>query len=190
MQRIIAGKGRGRVLATLPKGYPVRPILARIKKSLFDILTPRLSQSRFLDLYAGTGAVGLEALSRGARRAVFVEKDRRCLDLVKTNAGILGFEESADFFPIDVLGDLSVLPGPFDLIFMGPPYVDKDKNALRLVEPTLANVVKRGIVAENGIVIAQHHIKEPVQSLPSGWQVVREEKYGDTLVTFFRAVKS
>jgi 16S rRNA (guanine(966)-N(2))-methyltransferase RsmD len=186
MLKIIAGKGRGRVLATLPKGYPVRPILARIKKSLFDILTPRLVGARFLDLYAGTGSVGLEALSRGASRAVFVEQDRRCLDLVKKNAGILGFSATADFFPVNVLGDLSFLPGPFDLVFMGPPYVDKDKKPLALVEPTLANLARHKVVSPTGLIIAQHQKKEPVSALPDGWTVARQEKYGDTLVTFVR----
>ncbi len=186
MLKIIAGKGRGRALATLPKGYPVRPILARIKKSLFDILTPRLSGSRFLDLYAGTGSVGLEALSRGAARATFVEQDRRCLDLVKKNAGILGFEASADFFPSNVLGDLSFLPGPYTLVFMGPPYVDQEKKPLALVEPTLANLARHKIVSPQGLIIAQHHLKEPVAAMPENWTIARREKYGDTFLTFVR----
>lgn len=184
MLKIIAGKGRGRVLATLPKGYPVRPILWRIKKSLFDILTPRLTGCRFLDLYSGTGSVGLEALSRGASHATFVEKDSRCLALVRKNAGILEVGESASFFPFDVLGDLSGLPGPYDIIFMGPPYVDQKKCPLKLVEPTLANVARYGLLKPTGLIAAQHHKKEEINDVPQDWAVVREETYGDSVVSF------
>jgi 16S rRNA (guanine(966)-N(2))-methyltransferase RsmD len=185
--KIIAGKGRGRTLATLPKNYPVRPMLGRIKKSLFDILTPRLlSTARFLDLYAGTGSVGLEALSRGVSHVTFVEKDHRCLDLVRKNAGILGLEPNASFFQLDVLRDLSMLPAPYDIVFMGPPYVDEQKAPLALVEPTLANVARFQLAKPSGLIVAQHHKKEKVADVPEGWPIVRQETYGDSVVTFFR----
>src|SRR3954470_2966259 len=85
MLKILAGSAKGRSLQTPDNPRLVRPILGRIKKSLFDILTPRLPRSRFLDLYAGTGAVGLEALSRGATQATFVERDALCLKFLQAN---------------------------------------------------------------------------------------------------------
>src|SRR5262249_22941202 len=89
--RVQSGSARGRRLRGTPKNRDLRPILARIRKSLFDILRPRLSGARFLDLFAGTGAVGLEALSNGAKEAVFVDNDRNACRLVDRNASDLGF---------------------------------------------------------------------------------------------------
>jgi 16S rRNA (guanine(966)-N(2))-methyltransferase RsmD len=185
--KIIAGQGRGRALATLPKTHAVRPILARIKKSVFDIIRANVPDSHFLDMYAGTGAVGLEAISRGAAFTGFLEKDLHCFDVIKTNLDRLGFADRGRVFRLDVLGDLSSLPKPFNVIFMGPPYVDLNKNALQLVVPTLANVQKYKLLAPSGIVIAQHHKKEIVSTLPEGWTLYREEAYGDTVVSFLRA---
>ena len=84
------------------------------------------------------------------------------------------------------MGDLSFLPKPFDLIFMGPPYVDLEKKALALVEPTFRNIMKHDLLAKNGIVVAQHHIKEVPASIPPGMAMVRQERYGDTRLSFFK----
>ena len=91
--RIQSGTARGRALPGLPKGYDVRPILARIRKSLFDILRPRIKDVLFLDLFAGCGTVGLEAVSNGARRAVLVDHDRHCCKLIERNALHVGLAD-------------------------------------------------------------------------------------------------
>ncbi|MBV9080427.1 MAG: 16S rRNA (guanine(966)-N(2))-methyltransferase RsmD [Elusimicrobia bacterium] len=184
--KILAGTARGRVLRSGPKSPHLRPILARVKKSVFDILTPRMAGSRFLDIYAGTGAVGLEALSRGASRAVFVERDRRSSDLIRENLKLLGMEDKGAVFGLDAANDLSLLPRPFDLIFMGPPYKDDEKKPLALVAPTLEQIRKNTLLAAGGLIIAQHHRKEEVASTEN-WDLKRQERYGDTVVTFFQA---
>lgn len=184
MMKILSGTARGRTLRTLPNNPLVRPILARIKKSVFDIIRPRMKGSRFLDLYAGTGAVGIEALSEGAAAATFVEYDPQCIKIIHENVDLFKFTSQASIFRLSATGDLSVLPRPFDLIFMGPPYKDAVKAPLALVQPTLDNIEKFGLLTPTGLVIAQHHSKEIVASSPK-WEMKRREKYGDSLVSFF-----
>jgi 16S rRNA (guanine(966)-N(2))-methyltransferase RsmD len=159
--------------------------LGRIKKSLFDILTPRLPNCRFLDLYAGTGAVGLEALSRGAAHASFVERDSLSLRFLQENITHLGFDKQAAIVRANITGNLSFLAGPFDLIFMGPPYKAEDRTALALVHPTLDAIAKNALLTPGGLVVAQHHKKEPVNATPE-WDLVRREIYGDSTVSFFK----
>jgi len=184
MQKILSGSARGRSLKNLPDHLGIRPILSRIKKSIFDILRPRMAGCRFLDLYAGTGSVGLEALSQGARYCSFVEKRADCLRLLNQNLEKLGFINQAEAFRLDVLGNLSSLGEPFDIIFMGPPYVDDLKNALALTVPTITNITKLRLLKSEGIIVAQHHKKEPMSDLPIEFQIRRSEKYGDTIVDF------
>jgi 16S rRNA (guanine(966)-N(2))-methyltransferase RsmD len=189
MLKILAGTAKGRSLKTPENPRVVRPILGRIKKSLFDILTPRLPNSRFLDLYAGTGAVGLEALSRGVAHATFVERDPLCLKFLQANISHLGFDKQSSVVRANITENLSFLPGPFTLIFMGPPYKAEDKTPLALVHPTLDSIAKNNLLAPAGIVIAQHHKKEAVASTPQ-WNIVRQEHYGDSTVTFFKSIEN
>lgn len=186
MLKILGGQARGRHLKSLPKTSHLRPILARVKKSLFDILRPNLHGSRFLDLYAGTGAVGLEALSRGAATATFVEYDRPCAQILEENIQNLGFEDRGTVFTQDILSGLTHLPKPYDVIFLGPPYKDLEKGPVFLVTPTLQHIFQAGLLGKKGLVIAQHHKKEPVL-LPSGnWTLFRQERYGDTVLSFIK----
>lgn len=192
--RIIGGSGRGRRILSVPEEMPTRPISARIKQSLFDILRLRIEGARFLDLYAGTGAVGLEALSRGAARVFFVELDRRCLEVIGKNLERAGFSDRGAAHPGSVLEDLSWVGfragmSQFDLIFMGPPYKDREKRPLAYTTPTLKRVMEAGLLAPGGIIICQYQVKEPVE-IPAGLAVVRREKYGDSFLTFIKASKT
>jgi 16S rRNA (guanine966-N2)-methyltransferase len=186
MMRILGGTARGRVLRTGPKSPHLRPILARVKKSIFDIIRPRLAGARFLDIVAGTGAVGLEALSQGASHACFLEKDRRSSALIRENLAHLKMEDRATVFGLDVMANLSSLPGPFQLIFLGPPYKDDVKAPLALTMPTLEQIRRYSLLAPRGLVIAQHQKKEPVGD-NEHWLLRRQEHYGDTWVSFFEA---
>jgi 16S rRNA (guanine(966)-N(2))-methyltransferase RsmD len=186
--KIMAGRVKGRRLQTLSNSPNLRPILARVKKSLFDILRPRLFSTQFLDLYAGSGAVGMEALSQGASFATFVEIDERCLKLIRENLEVLRLEGNAAVYRRNVLGDLSLLPKPFDLIFMGPPYKDDAKQPVALVKPSLENIARYDLLGDKGLVIAQHHKKEDVQvnnAKGIEWILKRQERYGDTMLSFF-----
>lgn len=191
--RIIAGSARGRRLLSVPKDMPLRPISDRIKQSLFDILRPRVPGSRFLDLFAGTGAVGLEALSRGAECAVFVDLDARCLRVIERNLERTGWSGRGRVFRGNALASLSWVPyrsgsENFDLIFLGPPYKDEAKrslSSLRLTQTALGRIATAGLLAPEGWVAAQHHKKESV-SAPEGLEFFRESRYGDTMLRFFR----
>lgn len=185
--RVQSGSARGRSIKALPSGPEVRPILARIRKSLFDILRPRLAGSRFLDLFAGTGTVGIEALSNGASSAVFVDASPQSCRMIEKNLDVLGFRDRARVVRADVVGQLNLLRGtPFDIIFMGPPYKDQDRLPLALTVPAVRAVDQNELLGVNGIVIGQHHKKEPVTDLPAGWKIYRQNAYGDSTLTFFR----
>lgn len=183
--RILGGEARGRTIKSVPFNSGVRPILARIKKSLFDILAPRLGGSHFLDLYAGTGAVGLEALSRGASRVVFVEQHPRWVRVIQTNLERLGCIERAEVYRADVTKDLAWLGGGFHLVFLGPPYLDLRRQPQALTGKTLAVVAAGALLAPDGWVIAQHHAKEPIP-IPVAWEQFRHERYGENRLSFFR----
>ncbi|MBE3573664.1 MAG: 16S rRNA (guanine(966)-N(2))-methyltransferase RsmD, partial [Moorella humiferrea] len=122
MLRIIAGQARGQRLRT-PKGSGTRPTSERVREALFNILGPRVIEALFLDLFAGSGAVGLEALSRGAKEAFFIEHDRRALSCLKANLQATGFNDRAHILAMDVrraLAELRRRDLVFDLIFVDP----------------------------------------------------------------------
>lgn len=184
--RILGGEARGRQLKTLKiDDLSIRPLLGRIKKSLFDILRPKLPGAAFLDLFAGTGAVGIEALSQGARRAVFVELSPRSLGLIRENLKMLGWNGRAEVHRADVTKGLGWLNERFDIVFMGPPYKDEHKRPLALTVHALRAVAEAGLLAPGGLIVSQHHDKEAV-SVPPGLERYRQEKYGDTIVSFYR----
>ncbi len=185
--RVQSGTARGRFLKATPKGLEVRPILARIRKSLFDILRPQLQGALFLDIFSGTGLVGIEALSNGAKRAVFVDVDRHSLEMVTTNLAHLGFAAQAETVRADAARDLSLVRGRvFDVIFLGPPYKDKEKAPLSLSAPALARVAEAGLAGPDTWVVLQHHEKESLAGTEAAWDMLRQKEYGDTLLSFFR----
>lgn len=187
---IIAGEFKREKLGRVPSDLPVRPILARIKKSLFDILKIRIADSVFLDLFAGSGSVGLEAMSRGAKKVVFVEMNPACQRWIQKTLSKLSaghgpeFGGRAQVVRADVMSGLAWLNDRFDLIFCGAPYVDQHKKALFFVEPVLEMILRDGIVQKGGWFIAQHHHKETFKT-PEGWNFFRQERYGDTMLSFF-----
>jgi len=193
MMRIIAGSQKGRLIFSIPKDKFVKPISGRIRQSLFDMLRPYITGATFLDLYAGTGAVGLEALSRGASKVVFVEKDGLCMKVIEKNIAHLGFGEKAKALKADVLTGLKWLEHfsdykGYDIVFMGPPYRTEENLPLFYSVETLTLLAEAGIASPNATIIVQHHKKEIVKAVP-GLVHVRQERYGDTDVDFFRPAK-
>ena len=146
----------------------------------------------FLDLYAGVGTVGLEALSRGAGPVVFVEKAGLCIKVIEKNVENLGFKERAKVLKADVLSGLKWLEHyanyeGYNIIFLSPPYRDPENLPLSYTSRTLALIAEGGIMAPGSLIAAQHHKKERID-IPPGLEKTRQEKYGDTLVEFVRAV--
>ncbi len=188
--RIIAGTARGRKLFSVSKKLPVKPISDRIKQSVFDILRPRITGAVFLDLFAGTGNVSMEALSRGALKTVSAEKEIACLKAIKKNADHLGFTDRATILKADLLKPIAWLLAycegeGYDIIFMGPPYRDIKNTPLFFTEPVLKQIAESKLLAPKGLIVAQHHKKETF-TVPDTLQIIREEKYGDTTVHFLQ----
>lgn len=187
--RVIAGTARGRRLAA--PGAGTRPLSDRVKQSLFAILEPELRGRGFLDLFAGSGAGGIEALSRGAATAVFVEQHRSAVHMVERNlrtAGLLG--PRATIVPRDVLGWLAgaevaaAAPGGFAVVLIDPPYDSPD-----LLRRTLAAIAAAGpgrVLAEDGVAVAKHFRKDPPEGVIGLLRSRREERFGDTQLTFYR----
>ncbi|AKL98153.1 RsmD family RNA methyltransferase [Endomicrobium proavitum] len=189
MLKVLAGDARGRVLKTLPQDdLSIRPMLGRMKKSVFDIIQFRIPNCDFLDLFAGVGSVGIEALSRGAKSCVFAEISKVSLGLIKHNVGMLNYNDRARIVRCDVIREFDSIVKKYDIVFMGPPYKDGDKKALALTMPALKNVVRYDVLKEDSVLIAQKHIKEPVGHV-AGLDHFRTEKYGDTVVLFYRRAK-
>ena len=181
--RIITGTARGCRLKT-PKGEATRPTADRIKESLFNILGRRVEAAHVLDLFAGTGALGLEALSRGAASALFV--DERTASLIEENATKTRLLERAEVVRADVLRILTRLGGAgrsFDLIFCDPPYRQG------LWEKVLSSVDREGLLAPGGCMIVEHGAEEEALPALENLRCVREERYGKTTrLRFFGVV--
>ena len=181
--RIIAGALKGRRLVT-PRGDTTRPTADQVRIALMDTLTPRLPAARVLDLFAGAGGVGLEALSRGAAHATFVERDPRAVAALRANIEALGVGALARVRRGDVLRELAALDRAgeqFDIVFLDPPY-DAD-----LVETTLQSLGGGGLLAPAGLVVAQHFTKRAPAAAIGALASVRTRRFGETTLTFYRA---
>lgn len=188
--RIIAGTARGRRIFSVSKNLPVKPISDRIKQSLFDILRPRITAAIMLDLFAGTGNVSLEALSRGALKVVCVDREPACIKNIHRNLEHLGFVERAKVIKGDILKPLDWLMSysdneGYDIIFMGPPYRDINDKMLSFSTPALKNVADAKLLAPTGMIVLQNHQSEKFD-VPGSLEIYREEKYGDTILHFLR----
>jgi 16S rRNA (guanine(966)-N(2))-methyltransferase RsmD len=160
----------------------VRPALARMRISVFEILRPRLEGASIVDLFAGTGSLGLEALSRGAARALFYDVDRRSLDAVEKNLERLGFAARGRVAQGNAFEAVDRLE-PADLVFVDPPYdfyVEREPSMRKLMETLVARVTP----SPEARVISEHRIKEGLGEV-AGAKIVDERKYGDTIVTFY-----
>ncbi|TMD48496.1 MAG: 16S rRNA (guanine(966)-N(2))-methyltransferase RsmD [Chloroflexi bacterium] len=189
--RVVTGEAKGRKLKA-PKTAGTRPIIDRVKTALFDILSTRVEDARFLDLFAGTGSVGIEALSRGAAHATFIEMNHSVLKLVRENLKITGLGDRAETLQADAFKFLqsnAVQNGNaqrvYDMIYVAPPqYHEMAARALAMLDSS-------PLLAEDGLVIVQIHPKERsvVAAVPLTRLVLSDErKYGSTLLMFYETV--
>lgn len=178
--RIIAGEHRGRVIMT-PKGWNTRPTQGRTRESIFNIIRNEIPGASVLDLFAGSGAFGLEALSRGASMAVFVDRARDARDAIDQNIRALRLMDQTRLLCCDYTEALRRLGREnqqFDILFLDPPYQMADLDALFL------NIQKSGVAAFGALWIYEH-AKESAS--PDGLRIVDERAYGETRVTFMKA---
>jgi 16S rRNA (guanine(966)-N(2))-methyltransferase RsmD len=187
--RIIAGRFRSRPLQA-PAGLATRPTSDRLRETLFNVLSPRIEGAAFLDLYAGSGAVGLEALSRGAERVIFVDSAASALKALRGNLARLGISSG---FRIHAGSVASFLRGPragaieFDVVFLDPPYdaAEEYEAALRLMGGDA-----KGFLAVNAIVIAEHRRKVSIEDRYGALVRTRLLEQGDAALSFYRAAEA
>jgi len=179
--RILAGYAKGRKL----KGYSrkdVRVTSGKVKGAFFNVIGPYLEEKKFLDLFAGSGSVGIEALSRGADYCVFIEKNVECVKIIYENLKIAGVSSPAKIFKMDVSRGLKKMKKDqlvFDYIFLDPPYFKY------LYIPILEKIAESNILKLNGIVIVEHHKSIFLPEAIKGLHKKQLKKYGDTWITFY-----
>jgi len=181
--RVIAGSAKGRTLDA-PHGGATRPATDRIRETLFAILDPVLEDARVLDLFAGAGTLGIEALSRGAAHATFVERDARAVAALRENVETLGVGALTHVRRGDVLRELPALyhvGERFDVVFLDPPY------EAGLVETTLEALGGGGLLLAEGLVVAQHFTKRAPATTVGALAAFRTRRFGETTLTFYRA---
>jgi 16S rRNA (guanine966-N2)-methyltransferase len=185
--RVIAGTYRSRILRSL-KGLELRPSSDRLRETLFNVLTPQIAGARFLDLFAGTGAIGIEALSRGAAEVAFVEKHRPAVALIRKNLESLGINSEVRVIASDVLKAIQELAAAcveetsrFDFIFLDPPYAASEE-----YERVLEFVGSCDLLAADGVVIAEHQHKFELEESIGLLRRVRVLKQGNAVLSFYR----
>ena len=179
--RIVGGEARGRVLRAVA-GQATRPTADRVRQSLFDALGQTMEGLRVLDLYAGTGALALEALSRGAAHAVLVESDPRACAVISANLAALGYEERSRLLRARLPEALEHLRGErFDLVFSDPPY------ALRAAQATLHALTAADLLSAAARVVLEMDRREPAPVPPPPLRSADERRYGDTVVRILSA---
>ena len=180
--RVIAGEAKGRTLV-VPRGGGTRSATDRIRETLFAILEPELEGARVLDLFAGAGTLGIEALSRGAARATFVERGGEAVKALRRNLAATGFRERSEVVVANVIGYLDGQPrGPFDVVFCDPPFAD-----VGAAEETIGHDGLRSAVAAGGLIVARAHAKH-LPAIPAFLDVGRVKEVGEEKLLFLRYI--
>lgn len=190
--RIISGTARGRKLLS-PKNEgritekgemrATRPTLDRIKVSMFNIISHKIYGARVLDMFAGTGSLGLECASRGAKEVVLVEKFKETFDILNENIVNLGFREVSRAYHRDsyeFIKSLGSKGEKFDIIFVDPPYLNS------MVEESVKLIDEYDLLTNNGVIISKYDKDEPIYRPEGKFELVDERKYGNTILGFYQ----
>jgi len=173
----ISGGARARQGVSAPKGRKTRPTAAKVREAMFAVLGRRVHGARVLDLFAGSGALGLEAMSRWAASVVFVDNDASAAFAIRRNAlKLIEDEDRWRILPMHAARALRTLRGTFDVVLIDPPYERGAGEELTLL-------VQRGLLAADGIAVVEHRSKEAL-ALPTSMKLIKTSKYGDTSLTF------
>jgi len=178
--RITGGDARG-LLLKVPSNANVRPTTDMARGSIFSMLASMTGEwsPRVLDLFAGSGALGIEALSRGAEWADFIDQNPRCCGIIKQNLTTTGFHENSHVYCSSVNKAISFLNGRYDLIFLDPPYADKTILDI-ITQISLSNFIKNGTV-----MVIPHTIRLTVENSYNGLHLIKQKKHGDTCISIF-----
>ncbi|HEX2582661.1 MAG TPA: 16S rRNA (guanine(966)-N(2))-methyltransferase RsmD [Chlamydiales bacterium] len=175
--RIVGGLFRGRILKS-PKGAQTRPTTSLLREAVFNIAASWVENARFLDLFAGSGAMGLEAISRGAAFATFIEKDKRTAACIRENAALLAVEAKVQILALDAKRALSQLLSPYDLIYIDPPYEKEIPELLELI-------VEKNLLAPRGLLFLEERFQSKTPSF-SALELVNSRRYGIAALHQFR----
>ncbi|MFZ5966331.1 MAG: 16S rRNA (guanine(966)-N(2))-methyltransferase RsmD [Bacillota bacterium] len=179
--RVIAGSLRGRRLKA-PKGLNTRPTTDRIKESIFSMIHGFIPESIVLDLFSGTGNLGIESLSRGAAKAYFVDKSKESIQIIKENIAETGLQDKSMAILSDafkVLNRLSEEGIKFDIIFLDPPYL-KD-----LIMPCIHTILREKLLNDNGIIVIEHDSKDILPEKIDSISIYKQKKYGNTTISIY-----
>jgi 16S rRNA (guanine(966)-N(2))-methyltransferase RsmD len=178
--RIIAGKAKGQYIKS-PKGIYIRPTSDLIRGALFSILESMTTDwSSVLDLYAGTGSMGLEALSRGAGWADFVEQNPRCYAVIKHNLDHAGLSAQAHVYHLSAIKSISLLKKKYGIVLMGPPYRE------HAVIETIEQLVISRLVGVGSTIAVEHSYRLPLSSVYGIFQLAKERRHGDTCISVYQ----
>jgi 16S rRNA (guanine966-N2)-methyltransferase len=178
--RIIAGILKGRKLASVP-GLKTRPTADRVREALFNILGQAPVGAVVLDLYAGTGALGIEALSRGSRWAVFVDHAREATAILDKNLQTCAMRDQARIIKWNIAKNLNCLKGyakTFTLVFIDPPY------RMQMVLPTLSSLARAQCLSDGALIVVEHGAGETLEPVPEPFRLEDQRRYGQTWLTF------
>lgn len=179
--RIIAGKYRSRIIE-MPGGKRTRPTQDRVRESIFNILSTLCAGAKVLDLYSGSGAFGIEALSRGAKEAYFLDNDIACIQTIKKNLKALNILDNVFVIKLDAIKAIKsgLAKEQFDIIFLDPPYYKG------LIEKTLLAIDSCDIIRNSGVIVAEHSKKDKIPEHAGKLGSIRQSVYGDTAITFYK----
>ena len=180
--RIIGGRAKGFPLSA-PQGVQTRPTADRVREAIFNVLAPHIAEARVLDLFAGTGALGLEALSRGAQEAVFIEQNKRTFAILQKNIIKTGFNAQCQTYLGDCRQMVASLSGAFDIVFLDPPY---NRGWLGMTIPAL---MKTGLLATYTVLVVETAAKNEEIFPAEGLILKKRSVYGDTAVLYYRQIK-
>ena len=184
--RIISGKAKGHRLRVIRRNS-VRPTSDRVRESIFNILASRVQDAQVLDLFAGTGSLGMEALSRGAHSALFIDSNESLVKVIKENLGKLGFEESCQVWRASCFGAMEKISqsgSRFDLIFSDPPY------RKALTEVVLRALDRWNLLSDGGLIVTETSKGEELPEKAYNFTACSERVYGDTKVVFWEKLLS
>ena len=179
--RVISGSARGLKLVSLD-GDNTRPTLDRVKEALFSMLIPYLNDAKVLDLFAGSGALGIEALSRGASEAVFVDALPQAMDIVKENVTKAKFTQASRFHLTKASDYLDKSDSVFDIVFLDPPYNGN------FYEECLVKLYENRLIDSESIIVAEWDSALGRPTIPSFYEILKERKYGRVMVTLLSPV--
>jgi 16S rRNA (guanine(966)-N(2))-methyltransferase RsmD len=179
--RVIAGISKGMRLKS-PKGLKTRPTTDRVKESIFSMINPYIIDSIVLDLFSGTGSLGIEALSRGAEKAYFIDHNKNSINVIKENIQYTNFEKKSTVLFCDAqraIKELALGKHEVDIVFMDPPYLKG------LIIPSIQAIETEGILKREGIILVEHDLKDSLPEYVGKFKKIKEKKYGNTLITIY-----